>query len=58
MQTKALILVALASVAEISFAQGKNKADSVTGINVVMLQGGGAQVTWKSIDKAWLPGPQ
>jgi hypothetical protein len=53
MQTKALILVALASVAEISSAQGKNnKADSVTGINVVMLQGGGAQVTWNSIDKA------
>lgn len=63
MKTKALILclVALASAAETSVAQGKggaggsNKADSVTGITIVVLDPGGAaipQITWNSIDKA------
>ncbi len=63
MKTKALILglIALASVAEISSAQGKGgtasstKPDAVTGIILVLLDPGGAaipRVTWNPIDKA------
>jgi hypothetical protein len=63
MKTKALILglIALASVAEISSAQGKgggantSKPDSVTGIIIAVLDPGGSaipRITWNAIDKA------
>jgi hypothetical protein len=60
MKEKALILglIAVASVAGISSAQGKGgatKVDSVTGVFVVLLDPGGSpipRVTWNSIDKA------